>query len=112
MDSRIRSNILTRLCSVVLAMPLALLAVVSAAAPTSAYPTKTITLVVPYGPGGSSDIVARFLGDALGKELGKPVVVGTRITVESILGKLAAGETVEQILEAHEAESDRTVLQI
>ena len=75
MDSRIRSNILTRLCSVVLAMPLALLAVVSAAAPTSAYPTKTITLVVPYGPGGSSDIVARFLGDALGKELGKPVVV-------------------------------------
>jgi uncharacterized protein (DUF433 family) len=33
--------------------------------------------------------------------LGKPVIRGTRITVESILGKLAAGESVEQILEAH-----------
>jgi len=32
---------------------------------------------------------------------GKPVVAGTRITVEIILEKLAAGETVEQILEAH-----------
>jgi uncharacterized protein (DUF433 family) len=33
--------------------------------------------------------------------MGKPVIVGTRITVELILEKLAAGETVEQILEAH-----------
>lgn len=33
--------------------------------------------------------------------LGKPVIAGTRITVELVLEKLAAGETVEQILEAH-----------
>ncbi len=33
--------------------------------------------------------------------MGKPVVRGTRITVELILVKLAAGETVEQILQAH-----------
>jgi len=33
--------------------------------------------------------------------MGKPVVGGTRITVELILDKLAAGETVEQILSAH-----------
>ena len=33
--------------------------------------------------------------------MGKPIVVGTRITVELILEKLSAGETVEQILEAH-----------
>jgi len=33
--------------------------------------------------------------------IGKPVVAGTRITVELILEKLAAGETIEQILEAH-----------
>jgi uncharacterized protein (DUF433 family) len=31
----------------------------------------------------------------------KPVVAGTRITVELILEKLAAGETIEQILSAH-----------
>ena len=33
--------------------------------------------------------------------MGKPVVTGTRITVELILEKLAAGETIEQLLEAH-----------
>jgi uncharacterized protein (DUF433 family) len=33
--------------------------------------------------------------------MGKPVIVGTRITVESLLMRLAAGETYEQLLEAH-----------
>jgi uncharacterized protein (DUF433 family) len=33
--------------------------------------------------------------------MGKPVIAGTRITVESILEKLAAGETVEQLVDAH-----------
>lgn len=33
--------------------------------------------------------------------MGKPTIVGTRITVELILEKLAAGETIEQLLEAH-----------
>jgi len=33
--------------------------------------------------------------------MGKPVIIGTRIPVELILEKLAAGETYEQILEAH-----------
>ena len=33
--------------------------------------------------------------------MGKPVIVGTRITIELVLEKLAAGETVEQILDAH-----------
>ena len=33
--------------------------------------------------------------------MGKPVVAGTRVTVELILDKLAAGETIEQVLQAH-----------
>ena len=33
--------------------------------------------------------------------MGKPVVAGTRITVELVLEKMAAGETEDQILEAH-----------
>jgi len=33
--------------------------------------------------------------------MGKPVIAGTRITVELILEKLAAGETAEQLLESH-----------
>ncbi|MBK9215152.1 MAG: DUF433 domain-containing protein [Chloracidobacterium sp.] len=36
-----------------------------------------------------------------GVMMGKPVIAGTRITVELILEKLAAGETIEQMLDAH-----------
>jgi len=43
----------------------------------------------------------RLIQSRLNIMMGKPVVAGTRITVELILEKLAAGETIEQILEAH-----------
>ncbi|MFO0965895.1 MAG: DUF433 domain-containing protein [Gemmataceae bacterium] len=33
--------------------------------------------------------------------MGKPVIAGTRITVDLVLEKMASGETIEQILEAH-----------
>jgi len=33
--------------------------------------------------------------------MGKPVITGTRITVELVLEKLAAGETIDQLLSAH-----------
>jgi uncharacterized protein (DUF433 family) len=42
--------------------------------------------------------------------MGKPVVRGTRITVESILEKLAAGETIDDVLEAHPRLSREGVL--
>lgn len=42
--------------------------------------------------------------------MGKPVVAGTRITVEYILEKLAAGETIEQIVDAHPALNRDAVL--
>lgn len=41
--------------------------------------------------------------------MGKPVIIGTRITVELILEKIAAGETFEQILEAHPRLTDETI---
>jgi len=42
--------------------------------------------------------------------MGKPVVAGTRITVELILEKMASGETIEQILEAHPRLTRQSVL--
>ena len=42
--------------------------------------------------------------------MGKPVVVGTRVTVELILEKLGAGETIEQILQAHPRLTRESVL--
>lgn len=46
-------------------------------------------------------ISKQFINSDPNVMMGKPVIAGTRITVELILEKLAAGETVEQILEAH-----------
>jgi tripartite-type tricarboxylate transporter receptor subunit TctC len=51
---------------------------IATAAMAQPYPTKPITLVVPYGPGGGVDIVARAIQPSLSKTLGVPVVVENR----------------------------------
>ncbi|MEP6587678.1 MAG: tripartite tricarboxylate transporter substrate binding protein [Polaromonas sp.] len=44
----------------------------------SAWPDKPITIIVPYAAGGLTDAVTRALTDAMGRELGQPVVVDNR----------------------------------
>ncbi len=55
-----------------------LLAVAPCASAAEAYPARTVTLVVPYAPGGLPDTIARVVGQRLSEKWGQPVVVENR----------------------------------
>jgi tripartite-type tricarboxylate transporter receptor subunit TctC len=65
---------------------LALFAGTSMGAQAQDYPNKPITIVVPFPPGGTTDLVARALADALGKSLGQSVLVDNRPGAGTTLG--------------------------
>ena len=60
------------------AVALALLAAVLPGATHAAYPERAITLIVPFAPGGPTDVVARIVSVAFQKALGQSIVVENR----------------------------------
>ena len=56
------------------------------AATAQSYPVKPIRIVVPYSPGGSTDVVFRILAPRLSEDLGQPVVVENRPGGSSTIG--------------------------
>ncbi|RZM04151.1 MAG: tripartite tricarboxylate transporter substrate binding protein [Variovorax sp.] len=80
---RIRLRLLAAIAA--LALPLAHPAAFAQAA-EAAWPTKPMTLVVPFPPGGASDVVGRLLAQRLTESLGVPVVIENKAGAATAIG--------------------------
>ncbi len=63
-----------------------------------AYPTKTIRLVVPYPPGGATDVIGRVIAQKLSAELGHQVIVDNR---SGAAGSIGAGMVANGAADGH-----------
>ena len=85
----------------------ALLLFVLAAPAAAAFPDRPIKIVVPFPPGGGTDIISRTLGAAMASELGQPVVIenkpggGTVLGTALVANSAADGYTLVMATFAH-----------
>jgi tripartite-type tricarboxylate transporter receptor subunit TctC len=56
------------------------------------YPSRPLTLIIPFPPGGSTDIIGRIAADGLAKELGQPLVVDNRGGAGGAIGAKAVAD--------------------
>ncbi|MDB5379278.1 MAG: Tripartite tricarboxylate transporter family receptor [Rubritepida sp.] len=58
----------------------------SAASAQAAFPTRSVRMVVPYPPGGATDVIARMIGEKLTTQWGQPVVIENRAGAGATIG--------------------------
>lgn len=80
----------------------ALAAALALAAPGMAlaqdFPNKPVKIVVPWAPGGATDVIARVLGQKLGERLGQPVVVENKAGAG---GNIGTGSFIREVADGH-----------
>jgi len=65
---------------------IALLAFAATSALAQTYPTKPIHLIVPFPPGGASDLTARTMGQKMSEAMGQPIVIDNKPGANGVLG--------------------------
>ena len=86
---------------------LGMLAGMSPTPALAAFPDKPVKIVVPFAPGGGTDLIARTMGIAMGQELGQPVIIdnkpgaGTIIGTDAVAKSPADGYTLVMATVAH-----------
>ena len=73
---------------------LVVLLAMASAAPVWAWPTKPVTLIVPYPPGGGTDVIARIVQEPLSRQLEQPVVIENRGGAGGSVGTAAAAKAL------------------
>ena len=64
----------------------ALAAIIATPALAQSYPSRPVRMIVPFAPGGATDIVARLIGEQLSRRIGQAVVVENRAGAGGIVG--------------------------
>jgi tripartite-type tricarboxylate transporter receptor subunit TctC len=66
--------------------------VLTSAAPAQTYPTRSITMIVPFAPGGPADVLGRLIGQKMAEDLGQQVIIDNRPGANTIIGAQVAAK--------------------
>ena len=84
----------SRSCSCLAAAAFLLAVAAPSPAPADDYPSHPVTLIVPYTPGGSTEILSRIIGHELEQRLGKPVFVENKPGAGTVIGATAVAQAL------------------
>jgi len=85
-------NVSTRWAALAVAAALAVGSAEAQTVPAQSWPARSIHIIVPYPPGGLSDVFARLIGDKLARRLGQSIVIDNRPGGNTIIGTQATAQ--------------------